>query len=51
MARKTFECGWYEAVVIERNGDLLTLKHRDYPSIPEIVRHRSVVALISAPAP
>jgi len=51
MARKTFECGWWEAVVIERNGDLLTLKHRDYPSIPNMVRHRSAVALIAAPAP
>ena len=51
IARETFECGWYEAIVIERNGDLLTLNHRDYPSIPKIVRHRSAVALISAPAP
>jgi len=51
IARETFECGWYEAVVIERNGDLLTLKHRDYPVIPKMVRHRSAVALISAPAP
>ena len=51
IARETFECGWWEAVVIERSGDLLTLKHRDYPSIPNFVRHRSAVALISAPAP
>ena len=26
IARETFECGWWEAVVIERSGDLLTLK-------------------------
>jgi hypothetical protein len=51
IARESFECGWWEAVVIERHGDLLTLKHRDYPSMPNFVRHRSAVALISAPAP
>jgi hypothetical protein len=51
IARESFECGWWEAVVIERSGDLLTLKHRDYPSIPNFVRHRSAVALIGAPAP
>ena len=51
IARETFECGWWEAVVIERNGDLLTLTHRDYPRIPKIKRHRSAIALISAPAP
>lgn len=51
IARETFECGWWEAVVIERSGALLTLKHRDYPRIPAFVRHRSAIALISAPAP
>ena len=51
IARETLECGWAEAVVIERNGDLLTLRYRDYPVIPNFVRHRSAVALISAPAP
>ena len=51
IAWETFECGCWEAVVIERNGDLLTLRHRDYPSIPNMVRHRSAVALIAAPAP
>ena len=50
IARETLECGWCEAVVIERNGDLLTLRYRDYPVIPAFVRHRSAVALISAPA-
>ena len=49
IARETLECGWYEAVVIERNDDLLTLRWRDYPLPPDFVRHRSVVALICAP--
>jgi hypothetical protein len=51
IARETFECGWWEAVVIERNGDLVTLRYRDYPKYPALIRHRSAVALIGAPAP
>ncbi|HEX4549402.1 hypothetical protein, partial [Pseudomonas sp.] len=49
IARETLECGWWEAVVIERNGDLVTVRYRDYPDFPPQVRHRSVVALISPP--
>jgi hypothetical protein len=32
IARETLEFGWWEAVVIERNGDLVTLRYRDYPT-------------------
>jgi hypothetical protein len=48
IARETLECGWWEAVVIERNGDLVTLRYRDNPGYPNQVRHRTVVA--STPA-
>jgi hypothetical protein len=48
IARETLECGWWEAVVIERSGDLVTLRYRDYPQYSPLVRHRSAVALISA---
>jgi len=51
IARETFECGWWEAVVIERTGDLVKLRYRDYPKYSPIVRHRSAVALIGAAAP
>jgi hypothetical protein len=51
ITRETLECGWWEAVVIERTGDLVTVRYRDYPQYPAMVRHRSVVALISPPAP
>ena len=51
IARETLECGWCEAIVIERNGDLLTLRYRDYPQYSTMIRHRSAVALISGPAP
>ena len=49
IARETLEFGWWEAVVVERNGDLVTLRYRDYPDLPPQVRHRSFVALISPP--
>jgi hypothetical protein len=50
IARETLEIGWWEAVVVERNGDLVTVKYRDYPQYPPMVRHRSVIALITPPA-
>jgi len=51
LAREILECGWWEAVVIERTGDLVTVRYRDYPEYQPMVRHRSAIALISAPAP
>jgi hypothetical protein len=50
IAKESLELGWWEAVVIERTGDLVTIKYRDYPQYPPLVRHRSVIALISVAA-
>jgi hypothetical protein len=50
IARETLEVGWWEAVVVERNGDLVTVRYRDYPQYAPMVRHRSAVALISPAA-
>jgi hypothetical protein len=50
IAKESLELGWWEAIVIERTGDLVTVKYRDYPQYPPLVRHRSVVALIGAAA-
>jgi len=50
IARETFEIGWWEAVVVERNGDLVTVRYRDYPQYPNMVWHRSAIALISPAA-
>jgi hypothetical protein len=50
IARETLEIGWWEAVVIERTGDLVTVRYRDYPQYPPMVRHRSAIALISPAA-
>jgi hypothetical protein len=37
--------GWWEAIVIARDGDMLTIRWRDYPG-PKLVRHRTAVALL-----
>jgi hypothetical protein len=38
--------GWWDAIVVEVNGDMLTLHWRDFPWQPDVVQHRSAVALI-----
>jgi hypothetical protein len=50
IVQESLACGWWEAIVLERNGDVLTLKYRDYPKYPKLRRHRSAVALISPPS-
>src|SRR4249919_156414 len=45
IARETLEVGWWEAIVVERTGDLVTVRYRDYPQYPPMVRHRSAIAL------
>ena len=38
--------GWWEAIVVEVAGDKLTLRWRDYPKTPPIVRTATEVALL-----
>lgn len=47
IAQETLEYGWWEAIVLERNGDMLTLRFRDHPKLPKFARHRAAIALIS----
>jgi hypothetical protein len=42
--------GWWEAIVLARDGDMLTLKWRDYPQQANVVRHAGSVALLK-PSP
>ena len=51
IAQEALEYGWWEAIVIARNGDMLTLRFRDYPKLPKFSGHRAAVALISSVAP
>jgi hypothetical protein len=39
--------GWWEATVEIRDGEILTLRFRDYPRQPKFQRHISQVALIN----
>jgi hypothetical protein len=41
---------WEEAIALDRNDDMLTLRFRDYPRLPKFFRHRTAVALMSPPA-
>jgi hypothetical protein len=47
IAQESLEHGWWEAIVIARNGDMLSLRFRDFPKLPKFVRHRAAVALVS----
>jgi hypothetical protein len=47
VAQETLEHGWWEAIVLDRDGDMLSLRFRDYPRLPKFARHRAAVALIS----
>jgi hypothetical protein len=40
--------GYFEAVVLERNGDMLTLRWRGHPKEPIVTRHVASVALLNA---
>ena len=37
---------WFAAIVVARDGDMLTLKWRDYPQEAHAIRHASAVALM-----
>jgi hypothetical protein len=47
LAQESLEEGWWEVVVVAREGDALTLKYRDYPRTSAFKRHISTVALMS----
>ena len=49
IAQEALEYGWWEAIVLDRQGDTFTLQYRDYPHLPKFVRHRSGIALMSPP--
>jgi hypothetical protein len=39
--------GWWEAVVVQRDDEILTLRYRDAPKLPIFVRHINTVALLN----
>ena len=50
IAQEALEYGWWEAIVLGRDGDMFTLRFRDYPKLPKFARHRTALALMSPPA-
>ena len=46
IAQEDLEYGWWEAIVFACDGDILTLRYRDYPRLPKFTRHRTAVALL-----
>ena len=46
VAQEGPEDGWYEAIVAEVKGDMLTLRWRDYPRERQVVRHRHRLGLL-----
>ena len=40
------EDGWWEVIVVSIEGDMLTVRVRDYPKEPTYLRHRNAVALL-----
>ena len=47
IAQEALDYGWWEAIVLGRNGDMFTLRFRDYRKLPKFVRHRNAIALMS----
>ena len=47
LTNETAREGWWEAVTVSREGEILTLRYRDFPKLPPFERHVSVVALIN----
>src|SRR5438093_3626372 len=43
IAHESLECGWYEAIVLDRKGDTFILQYRDYQHLPNFARHHTGV--------
>jgi hypothetical protein len=47
LVQESLDEGWWEAIVIARDNEILTLRYRDYPKVPKFERHISTIALIN----
>jgi hypothetical protein len=46
VAQESLEDGWYDAVVVEQNGDMFKLRWRDFPRDRRFTRHYRTLALL-----
>ena len=51
IAREGAVSGWWQAIVVDKAGDLLTMRWRDFPGYPKFVQHRTAVALLKPGTP
>jgi len=50
IARDDLAAGWWEAIVVARDGDMLTVKWPGYPKQAHAVLHRAALALLKPTA-
>jgi hypothetical protein len=50
LAQDSLIDGWYEAIVVGRTGDKVTLRSRDYPGYPNFAVPVTAVALVGPAA-
>ena len=50
IAQENMIEGWWEAIVIATDNDMLSLKWRDYPKSAPVARHKASVALLKPTA-
>jgi hypothetical protein len=48
LVQQSLDEGWWEAIVVERRDDMLTVKWRDYTKWKPFVVHADAVALVNA---
>ena len=46
LFQENLQDGWYEAIVVEVNGDMFSLRWRDWPRARQFARHRLRLALL-----
>jgi hypothetical protein len=46
LFQENLQDGWYEAIVVEANGDMFSLRWRDWPRARRVGRHRLRLALL-----
>jgi hypothetical protein len=47
LAQESLPDGWWEAIVVSRDKDILTLRYRDYPKAPKFTRHIATIAMLN----
>jgi hypothetical protein len=47
LVQESLAEGWWEALVVARENDILTLRYRDFPKVPKFERHVSNIAMIN----